>query len=101
MSSSLKEKDLEKRIKAAKKGLQNKQESTASTFASSKFNLLIDLFAGIAVGALLGYLLDNYLGTLPLFLFVCSILGCGGGFYNSYKDCTKQLNLKKDKRKNA
>jgi ATP synthase protein I len=51
--------------------------------------ILIDLISGLAVGAFLGYTIDQYFGTTPLFLFLLSIAGMGGGFYNFYKDNMK------------
>lgn len=94
MVDLLKNKELEKRIKTAKKALK-KGDGSTSVFAKSKLNLFVDLFSGVMVGAFLGYFIDKYFGTLPLFLFICTILGCMGGFYNFYKDYTKQLNLSK------
>ncbi len=44
-----------------------------------------DIIAGVVVGALLGYFLDEQLGTKPLFLSVLLLLGIAGGFLNMYR----------------
>lgn len=45
----------------------------------------IELVAGVACGALLGYGLDYWLGTLPLFLILFFMLGAGAGTLNAYR----------------
>jgi ATP synthase protein I len=47
--------------------------------------LISDMIGGIVVGCLLGYELDEWLHTKPLFFFILVILGMAGGFYNFYK----------------
>lgn len=42
----------------------------------------IELVAGASIGGVAGYYLDNWLGTLPLFLIVFLLLGFAGGFRN-------------------
>jgi hypothetical protein len=34
------------------------------------------------VGGVTGWLLDNWLGTMPLFLIICFLLGFAGGLLN-------------------
>lgn len=51
--------------------------------------VLIEVFAGIMVGSFLGYGIDQYFDTLPLFLFVFSIFGVVAGIYNVYKELVK------------
>ena len=45
----------------------------------------IELFAGILGGLLLGYGLDTWLGTRPLFLIVFFLLGAVAGMLNAYR----------------
>jgi ATP synthase protein I len=45
----------------------------------------IELFAGILGGLLLGYGLDYWLGTRPLFLIVFFLLGAVAGMLNAYR----------------
>lgn len=49
-------------------------------------NILIDMISSLIVGGFLGYIIDKYLQTLPLMLFVCLIFGMIGGVYNCYKN---------------
>jgi ATP synthase protein I len=60
-----------------------------SRFERSKYGaglqVGIELVAGIAFGALLGYGLDRWLGTAPLFLIVLFILGGVAGTLNAYR----------------
>lgn len=70
------------------------EQQKPKTLLSGKIGagkLLIDLFSGLMVGAFLGYSIDVFLGTLPLLLFICVILGMIGGFYNSYKTMLKNI----------
>ena len=45
----------------------------------------IELFAGVLGGLLLGYGLDTWLGTRPLFLIVFFLLGAVAGMLNAYR----------------
>lgn len=45
----------------------------------------IDLTVPVFAGLGLGYLLDEFLGTLPLFMILFLLLGIGTGFWNVYK----------------
>ncbi len=42
----------------------------------------IDVGAGIAVGAFLGYNLDKFFATKPLYFIIFMLLGMAGGFVN-------------------
>lgn len=45
----------------------------------------VELFAGILGGLLIGYGLDYWLGTRPLFLIVFFLLGAVAGMLNAYR----------------
>ena len=47
--------------------------------------LVLELASGMLVGVVSGYYLDKYLNSLPVFLFLGSILGIISGGYNTYK----------------
>ncbi len=53
-----------------------------STALGKAFQLATELVAGVFVGGLLGWLLDRWFGTLPLFLLVFLLLGIAAGFLN-------------------
>jgi ATP synthase protein I len=48
-----------------------------------------ELVAGVFVGALLGWALDKWLGTAPILLIVCLLLGIAGGLLNSVRAASK------------
>ena len=49
------------------------------------FRVLSEFVAAIVVGAFLGWRLDLWLGTGPLFLIVLLALGTSAGFWNVYR----------------
>ena len=44
-----------------------------------------EMVAGIAVGGFMGWLLDTWLGTTPLFMIVLFFLGAGAGMMNIWR----------------
>ncbi|MEM8799445.1 MAG: AtpZ/AtpI family protein [Pseudomonadota bacterium] len=46
------------------------------------YKVAIELVAGVAVGTFMGYWLDKWLGTSPLFLVALFALGTAAGFLN-------------------
>ncbi len=49
----------------------------------------IEMVVGTLVGAFIGYHIDGWLGTMPLFFILCLFLGLAAGVYNIYKAATK------------
>ncbi len=49
------------------------------------FRIISELVAGVVVGALLGWQIDEWSGTQPLFLIVFLMLGTVAGFWNMIK----------------
>lgn len=47
--------------------------------------IVIELFAGVAVGLFIGYMLDNKLNTIPAFILVCTLFGFAGALWSIYK----------------
>ena len=45
----------------------------------------VELVGAVIGGALLGYGIDYYFETSPIFFLICTILGIITGFYNIYK----------------
>jgi len=48
----------------------------------------VELVAGIAVGGFLGWLLDSWLGTTPLFMVVLFFIGAAAGMMNVWRAAT-------------
>lgn len=80
--------DLEKRIKVAKKKLEKPKRDGIDS--SSGMTLVIDLISGVAVGGFLGYTVDQYFETAPLFIIMFIMLGTVAGFYIFYKHITRR-----------
>jgi ATP synthase protein I len=63
-------------------GLSDEESAKRSSALGKAFQLATELVAGVFVGGLIGWLLDRWLGTLPLFLLVFLLLGIAAGFLN-------------------
>lgn len=83
------EKKLKDRIEEAEQKFR-KEKSIGNPDSSLGGRLIIDLIAGIIVGGFLGYILDNYFGTLPLFAILLLVFGSFGGLYSFYKDMNRK-----------
>lgn len=74
-------KDLGDRIEKAKiKALGGRQEGSSP--ASGAMRVSVDLLAGVIGGSFLGYYLDKWLGTTPIFFISCFFLGIAGAVRN-------------------
>jgi ATP synthase protein I len=69
-----------------------KKKADGPGLPSSAFGMAmrigIELVAGVAVGALIGYALDQWLGTTPWLLILMFFLGSGAGVMNVYRAAT-------------
>lgn len=52
----------------------------------------IEVVAGVGFGTLLGWALDRWLGTMPLFLIVFFMLGAAAGVLNAYRHLRRMQN---------
>jgi ATP synthase protein I len=59
----------------------------------------LELAVSIAVGAIGGLLLDNWLGTKPLLTLVGLVFGAIAGFRGLYRTTRKAMNEAKDDKK--
>lgn len=89
-------KELLKRLREAKVAAGLEVEKAQSSAIASVTRLSLDLVAGFGVGLFLGFQLDNYFGSLPLFMIILSILGMVAGFWSFYKILLKQLAQEQD-----
>ncbi len=53
------------------------------------FRVLAEFVSAAVVGALVGWQLDKWFGTSPLFLLVLLLLGTAAGFWNVYRIAVK------------
>ncbi len=63
-------------------GLSDEESAKRSSALGKAFQLSVELVAGVFVGGLIGWALDGWLGTSPLFLLVFLLLGIAAGFLN-------------------
>ena len=84
--------DLETRLKIAKSKLQKKEINTNRTkgvFVGNAFKLGTELVAAVAVGSIIGFILDNWFGTKPLLIIVFFLFGAAAGILNVFRAAKK------------
>ncbi|HXP95423.1 MAG TPA: AtpZ/AtpI family protein [Telmatospirillum sp.] len=81
--------DLDARLRAARgqRESETRRETAgrSSTGMGLGFRIATELVAGIAVGTLIGYALDGWLGSRPWFMVVFLFLGAAAGTMNVYR----------------
>lgn len=65
-----------------------KSAGGAGTHLGLAFRLITELVAGVVVGVAIGWFLDGWLGTSPLFLLVFFCLGVAAGVMNVMRTAT-------------
>jgi len=82
-------KDIERRINAMQqekqKGDQQSRSALPKGMGAIMGRVATELVAGVIVGAFIGWVLDNWLGTSPLFLLVLFFLGAIAGMLNVWR----------------
>jgi F0F1-type ATP synthase assembly protein I len=68
-----------------KNDAQRRKMLHSSNQAGQYVGLGVQFAATIFLCLLGGWWLDEKLSTLPLFLFLCTFLGAGAGFYSFYR----------------
>ena len=95
------DRDLHERLEKLSSAIEKKRSETAESdrkqaeqsaiggetgkAMAQGFRMLAELVAGVVVGALIGWQLDQWSGLSPLFLIVFLILGVTAGFWNMLK----------------
>ena len=77
--------DLDTRLKIAKSKLENSEIKTdrkKGVFIGNAFKLGTELVAAVAVGSIIGFILDNWFGTKPLLIILFFLFGSAAGIYN-------------------
>ena len=70
-----------------------KPEPTSPRFQfGSGLQAGVEVVAGVAGGLVLGWALDRWLGTAPLFLIVLFMLGAAAGMLNAYRHLRRMGN---------
>ena len=84
--------DLDTRLKIAKSKLENSEIKTdrkKGIFLGNVFKLGTELVAAVAVGSIIGFILDNWFGTKPLLIILFFLFGSAAGIYNVIKVAKK------------
>lgn len=51
----------------------------------------LDLVANVAVGGTIGYFIDQWAGTMPVFFILCLMMGMASGVYTLHKQSQRQV----------
>jgi ATP synthase protein I len=76
-------------IKAEKISEDFNKTNTKVTGFAHAFKIVSELFANIIVGGAIGWSLDYFFNSKPLFLILFLIIGFISGIYTSYKSSKK------------
>tara|TARA_B100000963_G_C22116762_1_gene447264 strand:- start:14 stop:322 length:309 start_codon:yes stop_codon:yes gene_type:complete len=88
MSTLNKKKNLSKRIDVALAKKDNKQTFKNQDSLNIYYRVGTELLAGLLIGAGMGWTLDQWINTTPLFLIIFFILGGIAGVYNLWRVLT-------------
>ena len=88
MSALNKEKNLSKRIDVALNKKDYKQTFNNTESINIYYRVGTELLAGLIIGAGIGWTIDQWLNTVPLFLIIFFILGGVAGIYNLWRVLT-------------
>lgn len=82
-------KDLEKKIHEARHGKEPSEKEAARIRQAQNSKMAMqagyEFVASVMLSAVLGYFIDKWLGTAPLFLISLFFLGTGAGFMSIYR----------------
>lgn len=82
--------DFEERLKRARNRRVVASDGKARGSAlSAAFRITTELIAGVVVGGLIGWQLDKWLETSPVFLLVFFLLGAAAGIWNVIRTAWK------------
>ena len=77
--------DFKTRLKIAKSKIKNQVQSDIEkkgSFMGSAFKLGTELVAAVAVGTIIGFILDNWFDTKPWLIIIFFFLGTAAGILN-------------------
>jgi len=85
--------DFKTRLKIAKEKLKNSTKNSDNNRNNSPlgsaFKLSTDLVAHVAVGTIIGFILDNWFDTKPWLIIIFFFLGSAAGILNVIKTAKK------------
>ena len=85
--------DLKTRLKIARSKLQNqnleKADKKKGDFLGNAFKLGTELVAAVAVGTIIGFILDNWFDTKPVLIIVFFLFGAAAGIMNVFRAAKK------------
>ena len=88
--------DFKTRLKIAKskfKKIDNSDSYKRGSFMGSAFKLGTELVAAVAVGTIIGFILDNWFGTKPILIIIFFFIGFAAGILNVVRTAK---NMQKD-----
>ena len=76
--------NLKTRLKIAKSNLKktDSDSSKEASFLGNAFKLGTELVAAVAVGTIIGFILDSWLGTTPWLIVIFFFVGAAAGMLN-------------------
>ena len=86
------ENNFKTRLRIAKREILKKSTSESNKrglFLGSAFRLGTELVAAVAVGTIIGFILDNWFDTKPILIIVFFILGSVAGILNVFRAAKK------------
>ena len=84
--------DFKTRLKIAKSKIKKQVQSDnekKGSFMGSAFKLGTELVAAVAVGTIIGFILDNWFGTKPWLIIIFFFLGAAAGMLNVIKTANR------------
>ena len=88
--------DFKTRLKIAKSKLQKKNlekdDKKKGVFLGNAFKLGSELVAAVAVGTIIGFILDNWFDTKPILIIVFFLFGAIAGIVNVIRAAKKMQN---------
>ena len=80
------------RLEIAKKKIdkdKNNQKNQKTSSFGEAFKMSTELVAAVAVGTIIGFILDNWFGTKPILIIVFFLFGAAAGIVNVFKAAKK------------
>ena len=84
--------EISARLKIAKRNIKKNKEINRGTNAASlgkALKISTELVASVVVGSTIGFLLDNWFGTKPLFIICFFFMGVAAGILNVFRSAKK------------